>query len=368
MAHGFKYVRLIKGRYPMFRTKETGDIRLPGPIGSPAFLREYAALLDLREARQQQPEAEAASSWSWLIGKYLASVEFAALADDTQDDYAKTCALLKEELVDDDGRSLMVRFTTKAMLKAVRDDYAATPRKANKVKQMASRLCTWGEENDLVPDDFNPAAKLKRLKRKGGEKEIVDWSDSEIEWIFGAADECTLVALMIFLYTGQRERDVGYRDKDEPGMTWSQFQGEAIRVRTSKTGALLDIPCHPILRKFLEGVRARRKVVSMKGSIVIDEDGRPITINALNGRIRRLVAKVARTHPIPGNRSPHGLRYSACSRMSEGGASHGEIAEVVGHRTLKMALKYANQRVRARAAVEAMPASNLSGTKRESGN
>jgi hypothetical protein len=66
MAGGFKYVRLIKGKYPMFRTKETGDIRLPAPVGSPAFLREYAALIELRDARRQRPDSSAEGSWAWL--------------------------------------------------------------------------------------------------------------------------------------------------------------------------------------------------------------------------------------------------------------------------------------------------------------
>jgi hypothetical protein len=48
------------------------------------------------------------------------------------------------------------RYTTKAMLKAVRDDHAATPRKAHKLKQMVSRLYSWAEEESLVPDGFNP--------------------------------------------------------------------------------------------------------------------------------------------------------------------------------------------------------------------
>jgi hypothetical protein len=73
------------------------------------------------------------------------------------------------------------------MLKAVRDDYAATPRKAHKIKQMLSCLYGWADENDLVPEGFNPAAGLKRLRRKGGDKEIVPWSDPEIGWYVDAA-------------------------------------------------------------------------------------------------------------------------------------------------------------------------------------
>jgi hypothetical protein len=54
------------------------------------------------------------------------------------------------------------------MLKAVRDDYADTARKANKVTAMLSALYSWAQQGQLVPDGFNPAAGLKKLKRKGG--------------------------------------------------------------------------------------------------------------------------------------------------------------------------------------------------------
>ena len=48
------------------------------------------------------------------------------------------------------------------------------------------------------------------------------------------------------------------------------------------------------------------------------------------------------------------LRYAAASRMEEGGASVAQIEAVLGHRTFAMALKYATQRLRAKAGVEAM--------------
>jgi hypothetical protein len=35
---------------------------------------------------------------------------------------------------------------------------------------MASRLYSWADEGELVPEGFNPAAGVKRLKRKGGEQ------------------------------------------------------------------------------------------------------------------------------------------------------------------------------------------------------
>lgn len=345
MSGGFKFVRLVKGRYPRFRTRETGDLPLPGPIGSPAFLRDYAALLELRDARRGRA-ADAGPdprSWAFLIDQYLASPEYAALSDATRPGYARTCALLRDELGDQP-----FALTTKAMIKAVRDDHAATTRKAHKIKQMASRLYSFAAECSLVPDGFNPAAGLKRIQRKGGPREIIVWSDPEIDWVLAAAPPHVVTPILIALYTGQRRTDVA-------SMRWDQWQGDFIRVRTSKTGALLDLACHPVLKAHLVSLRGSRKVIAMSGEIALSDKGKAFTADGMSAAVRRVVEKVAReSGRIGGSRSMHGLRYASASRMEEGGATHAEIAEVLGHRTFKMALKYAGQRVRARAAVAAM--------------
>jgi integrase len=71
----------------------------------------------------------------------------------------------------------------------------------------------------------------------------------------------------------------------------------------------------------------------------------------MSGQLRRQVEK----HPrIPNNRSFHGLRYAAAARMEEGGATVASIEAVLGHRTFRMALKYASARKRAAEGVAAM--------------
>jgi integrase len=50
----------------------------------------------------------------------------------------------------------------------------------------------------------------------------------------------------------------------------------------------------------------------------------------------------------------HGLRYAAAARMEEGGATVAAIEAVLGHRTFRMALKYASARRRAAQGVAAM--------------
>lgn len=349
-----RYTYLAKGRYWRFRHRLTGDVKLPHDAAlhwslqpsQPAFMTRYAELLEQAERRAAaaKPSAE---SFAWLIARYRASAEYLGLADATQDDYGRTLDLLKKPL--DEGGLGDVRFAlaTRAMLKAVRDDHQATPRKAHKIKQMLSRLYSWADEADLVPDDFNPAHGIKRLKTKGGEKEIVVWSDAEIEMFLAArpAGDPVVTPVLIALYTGQRRADVAK-------MKWEQYQGDVIRVRQSKTTALLDIACHSVLRRHLEALRAARPAGAASTDLIcLNAAGQPFTPDGLSEAIRRAVHK---TPGMPRNRSMHGLRYAAGSRMEEAGATVAEIESVLGHQTFKMALKYASQRLRAKAAVAKM--------------
>jgi integrase len=334
------FTRVIKGRYWRFRHKATGDRALPGQPGEEAFHSAYAELIAEAE-RVGRPRIVDRASFEWLIARYLASEEFAALADPTQRDYERTCELLKAELGEEP-----YRLATRAMIKTVRDDHAATPRKAHKIKQMASRLYSWADENELVPEGFNPAKGIRRLKRKGGEREIAVWSDAEIAMFLAAAPDFLRAPILIALYTGQRREDIAR-------MTWNQFQGDIVRVRQSKTSALLDIACHPVLRMHLEELKKKRA-----GLIVCTTaDGIAFTGQGLSEAIRRVVNKIPE---MPRNRSLHGLRYAAGSRMDEAGCTVSEIEAVLGHRTFRMALKYASQRLRAKAAIGKLEQGNAS--------
>jgi integrase len=338
----FTNIVTAKGReYWFFRSRETGRFKLPGAPGEPAFCQAYQQALELRlQRRAALGGVPDETTWAWLIRRYLASPEYAALADSTQLDYARTCAILTEHLGPEP-----FRYTSRGMLKDLRDDFSKTPRKAHKLKQMASRLYSWADEAELVPEGFNPAHGVKRLKRKGGDKEIVPWSDAEIAWVLESAPPHVKTPILIALYTGQRREDV-------VGMTWQQWQGDVIRARTSKTRQLIDMPCHPVLAQYLEALKRSAKVVSLAGPICLTERGKPFaTANALSGAVRRVVEK----HPkVPNHRSMHGLRYAAAGRMAEGGASVAAVEAVLGHRTFKMAMKYASARLRAAEGIAAM--------------
>ena len=320
------YTYIAKGRYWRFRHPLTGDCGLPGRPCDAEFHAKYSELIS-RVERGKVPLDR--STFRWLVKRYKASAEFRSLKDPTQVDYTRTLDLIDEKLGDQP-----FRLTTRKMIKAVRDDYAETPRKAHKIKQMVSRLYSWADENDLVPAGFNPAAAIKRIKPKGGAKEITVWSEAEITAYLAIAKPHEATPMMLALYTGQRREDIAR-------MTWQQFQGDIIRVRQSKTGELLDVGCHPALRNYLANLP--RKAVT----IATNANGLPYSADAMAGAIRRAVARA----DMADDRSIHGLRYAAGSRLEEAGCNIGDIQSVLGHRTYQMAVKYSTQRKRSLAAV-----------------
>lgn len=342
MAETLRFTYLSKGRYWRFRHKLTGDIKLPHEKGlhwsqqpeRAAFMQAYADLLARVERGAAAPVSR--HSFAWLIDQYEGSAEFKSLADSTQLDYSRTLRLLKDELGD-------VRYAaaSRAILKAVRDDHAGQTRKAHKIKQTLSRLYSWADENGHVPEGFNPAKGIKRIRRKDGEKEIVVWSDAEIATFLDGAPEHLVTPILLALYTGQRREDV-------VKMTWQQYQGDIIRVRQQKTKAMLDISCHSVLRAHLDSLKKRGVVICVTAA------GTAYSVNGLSQAIRRRISKLP---GFPVNRSMHGLRYAAGSRMEEANCTVAEIESVLGHQTFKMALKYASQRLRAKAATAKLEAS-----------
>lgn len=329
------YTYVAKRKYWRFRHPAVGDVSLPGAPGEDAFHKRYAELVAV--TKKLRPEQDR-HRLSWLTGRYRKSPEYRLLADATQLDYEKTLTLLDAELGDQP-----YRLITRKMVKAVRDDYAATPRKANKIKQMVSRLYSWAEEEQLVMEGLNPASGLKHLKPKGGVKEYVVWSEAEIALMLEHAPAFMVTIILLALYTGQRAQDICR-------MTWTQFQGDTIRVRQSKTGALLTIACHARLQTHLSELKRRLDAEGRRGIMICSSAaGRPFNANSLSSAVGRAVRAVP---DMPPDRSLHGLRYAAGAMMEEAGCTVGEIESVLGHETFKMALKYASQRLRAKAAME----------------
>lgn len=319
--------------YWRFR-RDGHDCPLPGCPGEPAFHARYGELMAQADSITAQAEP-LRHTFAWLARQYLASAEFAALSPRTQDDYAAT---LNKRIVPVLGPE---RFDciNRATVKAIRDSLRAQPRTAHKIKQMTSRLYSWAEESDLLPDGFtNPAANIRRLKAKVNP--IAIWSDDEVAHFMAHCPAFLKTPVLLALYTGQRREDI-------TAMNWADYHGSTIRVRQNKTGEPLDIACHPVLRAHLDAIRT-----GFGGSIVRAANGRPMNPSALSAALNRAVAAV----PEMPARSWHGLRYLAAGKLEESGCSVVQITSVIGHRTYQMAMQYMRQRRDAQAALAQLEA------------
>lgn len=328
--------KLASGKYrDYWRFRRNGvDTPLPGQPGEPAFHTRYGELMRQAEIRVETAASREADrhSFAYLCRRYLAGVEFAALAPKTQADYRMT---IEDRLVPILGPE---RFDCidRASVKVVRDDVARklSPRTAHKVKQMVSRLYSWAEEEDLLPASFvNPATGIRRIKGKA--KPIEVWSIEEIRLFLAHCQPWLKTVVLLALYTGQRREDLVTMD-------WTAVQGDTVRVRQNKTDEPLTIPAHPELANHLKKVRTK-----FGGTVVRDRKGKPLTADALSYEIHQAVRKI---DGMP-HRSLHGLRYAAAAMLEEAGCSVIEISSIIGHRTYQMAIKYARQRRDAEAAM-----------------
>ncbi|MCW2405088.1 integrase [Sphingobium sp. B1D7B] len=291
------------------------NLKLPGRPGDPKFHARYAELLD--ERKEPKPERHTVS---WLVGEYRKSPEFRNLKETTRVDYSRTL----DRIVEGMGPE-RYDCVNRAAVRALRDVWADQPRTGNKIKQMTSRLYTWADECDLVPEGYNPAEKLKKLREE--KRSIPIWSDEEIDLFLSNCPGFLKTAVLLAVHTGQRRADIAKMD-------WRDVQGDMIRVRQEKTGEPLMIAMHPDLKAHLLPLKKDL------GRILRSATGMPMDDNKLSGALNRAVAAL----PAMPHRSWHGLRYAAAGRLEAAGCSVVEITSVIGHRTYQMALKYARQR------------------------
>lgn len=343
--------RLKSGRVEYWRFRRDGlETKLPGdPARDPAAMRRYADLMEQCDRVAKGRPQPGRTSFEWLARAYLASSEFAQLAPITQADYRQQ---LEARLIPALGPE---RFDciTRSAIKLVRDQVVAegkSARTANKVKQVASLLYSWAQEEELPPDGFsNPGRALKKLRHRS--KSIEVWSEEEIALFMAAAPRHLVTAAMLALHTGQRIGDV-------VEMEWSDYQrcrathAATLRVRQNKTGAPLTIACHPDLQRHLDKVKTR-----FAGRIVRAHDGKPTNANAITSALGRAVKKI---EGMP-DRSFHGLRYAACGRLEAVGCTVLQITDIAGHRTYQMFQKYASQRRNAQQAMERLSGTNQAG-------
>lgn len=296
-------VKLADGTTATYHYLGKGGPRLRGKLGSPEFVASY----NEAAARKLTPPTGVLNS---ILQRFQASTAFTDLAPRTRIDYGKKLRLIERDFGDFPLAALTDK-KSRAVFKEWRDRMAASSRRqADYAWVVLARVLSWALEDELV--DANPCARGGRLYHGTRAEKI--WSDEE-EAAFNAVASAELrLALLLAIYTGQRQGDL---------LTLKRFayDGTHIRLRQSKGGVRVKVKVHSTPKAELDALQR-----DAEDFILLNSHREPWTADGF----RSSWAKACRKAGIVGV-TFHDLRGTAVTRLALVGCTEAEIADITGH-------------------------------------
>jgi integrase len=280
--------------------------RLPNDPRAPAFLAKLNQF-EREAAAEAGPAAPDPETIAWLIEKYLASPDTAALAPRTVVNYR----FFLNRLLPKFGHLPYAALDREAVYD-LRDHFAAKPNTANEIVSALRGMLTWAVDRGILA--VNVAQRPKRIYVA---RRHAMWSHADEKAFLDAADPTMALAFMLGAYTAQRLADIC-------GMTWGQYNGKTIKLVQMKTERrahrLIEVPCHADLKTVLDA--AKRSSIM----ILTTPTGKAFKPSNFNLRWKM----VSRAAGIRGLQF-RDLRRTAIVRLGEAGANAIQIAAVSGH-------------------------------------
>jgi integrase len=338
----------IKVRYVVEDTDRHGNVRLylrrsgykkvrlPSPIGSPAFWAAYHHAHELSRKTDKRIAGKAAKSGSfhWLCQQYYGSPGYKQLELRTQ--YVRRKFL--DPIAEEKGNAPFALMEARH-IRAMRDERADRPESANGLVKALRQLFAFAIEYDLAVQ--NPARDVPYLR--SGSQGIHSWTLEEVQQFEATYPVGTKARLCfaLLLYTGQRRSDVIRFGRQHIRDGWLHFTQHKNRKRKPVS---LQIPIVPELQNIIDA--------SPTGDLtfVVTERGKPFSDAGFGNRFRRWCDEAGLKQC-----SAHGLRKVASARLAEKGCTELEIMAITGHQTSKEVMRYtkaARQRTMAESAMD----------------
>jgi integrase len=303
---------ILKGIHKVTRRLANGETRVHfyawrgGPAihaepGTPEFVRTYHEA----HAGLWQPRA---GTFMTIIATYKAAPEFTKLAASTRSAYLSYIKLIEDEFGDLPIAALADR-RVRGEFKAWRDRFANTPRKADFVWTVLARILSFAKDRGVIA--VNPCEKGGRLYVAYRRDKI--WSEEEIAALLSVASENIRTALMLAIWTGQRQGDL-------LRLPWSAYDGSHIRLRQSKTGRRMVMPAGAPLKALLDATERRGPL------ILTNSLGRPWTSDGFRTSWGKACERAGTS-----NLTFHDLRGTAVVRLAIADATVPQIAIFTGH-------------------------------------
>jgi integrase len=303
---------VLKGIHKVKKRLASGEIRVHfyawrgGPAilakpGTPEFVHAY----NDAHASIRRPMA---GTMMTIIAEYKASPDFTKLASSSRRMYLMYMRLIEEEFGDLPLAALADR-RIRGEFKTWRGTFAATPRKADYAWTTLARLMSFAKDRGTI--GTNPCEKGGRLY--AADRTDKFWGESEIAALLAVASEEIKLALVLALWTGQRQGDL-------LRLPWSAYDGSHIRLRQSKGGRRIVMPAGFPLKALLDAAERRGPI------ILVNSYGRPWTSDGF----RTSWSKTCDRAGVSGL-TFHDLRGSAVVRLALAEATVPQIATFTGH-------------------------------------
>ncbi|MHC2332774.1 tyrosine-type recombinase/integrase [Bradyrhizobium sp. USDA 4454] len=302
----------LKGIHKVTRRLANGEVRTHyyawrgGPAitekpNTPEFLLAYNdAHASLRRPR--------AGTFMTIIAQYKAASEFTGLAASTRRSYLSYLKLIENEFGDLPLAALADR-RVRGDFKIWRDSFAETPRKADYAWTTLARIMSFAKDRGIIAS--NPCERGGRLYAADRKDNI--WGEQQIAALLETASAEIRLALMLALWTGQRQGDL-------LRLPWSAYDGSHIRLRQSKTGRRIAMPAGAPLKAMLDKAGRRNPL------ILTNSYSRPWTPDGF----RTSWSKACDRAGVE-DLTFHDLRGTAVVRLAVAGATVPQIATFTGH-------------------------------------
>jgi integrase len=297
-----KQATLADGRKVTYHYLGKGGPRIYGEPGTPEFMASYF------KASQSRIEGKE-KTLGGLLNDFISSTDFRLKRDRTRSDYLGKIKLISAEfgtlslksLCEPETRDLFLTWRDKLSQSSIRQ--------AEYTLVILASILAWARERQKIPS--NPLEKIGRIYT--GTRVDAVWSDTDEAAFNRIATPGMKLALMLALWTGQRQGDL-------LRLTWRDYDGHWIRLQQSKTNVRLQIPVSRILKQVLDETK------KSSPTILANTDGRPWNPDGFRSSWRKTCKKAGVV-----DLTFNDLRGTAVTRLALAGCSEPEIAAITGH-------------------------------------
>jgi integrase len=282
------------------------------------FARAHKYTLALLDTPAPGKSEALPGSFAALVEEYKGSPEYRTKKPKTKKSYIASLNRIVEY-----WGHLSVEGLKRVNILRRRDALSDTPRTADQFVTMTSTLINFGMDRGYR--ESNPAQRVKKINIP---TPYEPWPAEAIDRIIADGNARVADAVMVLLYTGQRESDA-------VKMRRGDIKNGKIRVVQEKTGKSLWVPLHPRLQAHI-----RSRKVSGLGPILVNLRGQQWTVDGLRGAIASERERLGLLDHMP-----HGLRKNAVIALLEAGCIVPETASITGqsHQMVEHYAKEVNQ-------------------------